>query len=117
MISSIFPFTRNKPLTYGKFGGPNCLYYKEGDTEPFTGSVGPYPSGELVNGIQHGVWKHFHGSYPDYSKDLMSEGEYKNGKRTGFWLHHSDFGYVQDKGNYKDGERTGLWEGLVQKAS
>ncbi len=88
-------------------------YYKEGETEPFTGILfaryanGNYKSRqEFVDGIGQGTWINY---WPN--GNLKEAGSYNQNKVEGPISKYYENGQLKAKGNYKDWRiRIGEWE-------
>ena len=67
------------------------LYYKKFTDVPFTGKV---------SGKTNSIFKF----------QYIQNGEFKNGKKDGYWETYRDDGQLGNSGTYKDGEWDGLWK-------
>ena len=58
------------------------------------------------NGERTGLWKDCYWS----NRNLWSEGNFVDGKKTGLWKYYYINGNLQWEGNFVDGKDTGLWK-------
>ena len=102
-----------KPLTYTNYLKDS----KEGQFQEIEGDsliIGHYKNNELDGGykvyfdatrsIVGGV---INTNIPDLT--LISEGEYKNGAKTGYWKNYTITGSLSEEGNYIDNLENGNW--------
>ena len=82
----------------------NGVYYKKFTMVPFTGEVSGIENGKIEKGKQVGRWVEY---YP--SGQLRSIGNYKDGKRDGYWENYY-YGRLWYKGGFKDGKMDGFFE-------
>ena len=100
----------------------NDLYYKKFTDVPFTGKVSgktnsPFKfnyieNGEFKNGKKDGFWE----TYRDDGQ-LNNSGTYKDGEWNGLWTFYHENGQIEHKWNYKDGEEDGLVEDFNEDGS
>ena len=61
--------------------------------------------GDYINGRPSGYWKLY---YPNGF--YMREGNYSNGQLTGYWKFYYPDGKMQEEGNYQNNLRSGTWK-------
>lgn len=60
---------------------------------------------QIINNKKEGYWEECYGN-----GNILSKGNYKEGKVEGYWEFYHDNGKIRSKGNYTNGLRDGYWE-------
>lgn len=62
--------------------------------------------GEFLDGLRHGHWI----KYSNLTTEVLWEGDYNIGKKTGQWIYNNSKGQIKAKGNYVYDKKDGTWE-------
>ena len=94
-----------KSVTFDDLVVREGRYYKIFSNNPFTGRVVGGLNGEIKNGKWEGVWMHFYNNGP-----LGSKTYYKNGKKDGPFETYHENGQLLSRGTYANGVLNGIME-------
>tara|TARA_B100001057_G_C22132936_1_gene675226 strand:+ start:101 stop:505 length:405 start_codon:yes stop_codon:yes gene_type:complete len=97
--------TWSETLTIDDLVERDGLVYKKFTNVPFTGEITGIDTGQFKDGKKEGYWEFYH-----YNGQLSGKGNMKEGRMEGLWFWYSEDGYLHYKGQYCEGNRRGLWK-------